>query len=211
MTYIVKNESVTRYDIVKVTNVTNDKMKKHIGVIGINRTQDYCDNLEKATEIVLDLIFHDDIIAFFNKGEVTLEVIGYFNFEDPNTISWDTIESLQRYPHKRVAENNEREFVISGNVSTISTLRFIQLTEEIITGYTTTVQDDKHNQNAIRRNLSSNSNIYFFKKIGEFEGKGIFRYASDMVVFEDKDKIDWILGVGKFEIQNHNTKISQHI
>lgn len=97
-----------------------------------------------------------------------------------------TIYNLNQ--HLREAQLAEKTIYFVGEVSEHGFLTYVKMNDDIVMGYNS-VKDSRH---------QSNANIYFFKKIGEVEGKEIYIYIHDMVMLEKK--ISWVHKDGRTDV-----------
>jgi hypothetical protein len=199
-------QEVKQFEIVKIKSVKSEKYNKYIGLYGVDTTPDYYGVGEETPEYVLTLINNKDKHINFFRNEVELEVVGYVKNEPREVVPWENVNALSDFPHTFTLENTGQQAVLAGNVSRTPDLRMIQLTDKFVMGYTTTLVNDEFNQQTARRTTYPNSDIYYFIKIGEMDGKMIIRYFSDMVVSDERESIDWVLGTGEFKVDTNVLK-----
>lgn len=97
-----------------------------------------------------------------------------------------TIYNLNQ--HLREAKVAEETIYFVGGVSEHGFLTYVKMNDDILMGYNS--EKDSRYQN--------NANVYFFKKIGEVEGKDIYIYIHDMVMLEKK--ISWVHKDGRTDV-----------
>lgn len=181
-------------DIVKITELKEDSDKTMLGKVAVLMESDH----SNSDELLFRFLDNKSYFSFLSD-EVQFEKVGYIEAE---SLAISFVDQLFDYPHLVKANNTQNELIIAGNVSRINSLTYVQLNENFLLGYVGTHKDD---QNA---SAYPTADVYFFVKIGEVEGKTIYRYSSDMFLSDERKDISWILGFGSMKVTDPKTNVN---
>lgn len=182
----VNKDNIIKLDIVQIQGFKNtiDFDESLVGEFALNANPIY-ENKNETFAVISKF-------TVLNKEQIVYKKVGYFDYEQTNDVKWNTLRSfLEEKSYRYVVQNTNKYIRIVGRFSSIEDCRYIQMTDNVLMGFTTIV-DESYNKDNPKHFQGNNSYVYFLKKIGEIDGEGIYRYSSDMVIFKDKENIDWI-------------------
>lgn len=179
-------DNIIKLDIVQIQGFKNtiDFDESLVGEFALNANPVYENRNETFAVISKFTVLH--------KEQIVYKKVGYFDYEQTNDSKRNTLRLFLEEPSYRYVTQNTNKYIrIVGRFSSIEDCRYIEMTDNVLMGFTTIV-DETYNKENPKHFQGNNSYVYFLKKIGEIDGEGIYRYSSDMVIFKNKEKIDWI-------------------